>query len=516
MKKLATLLFAAALTLGATTKAEAVDIKMSGVWDFTFQWSQENINKNATGGYNGAGSSSAFYQRLRTQIDVVASETLRGVMLFEIGDTTWGKSNATNGAGRGAGGGIGADGVSIEVKRAYLDWVIPETELKIRMGIQGFSNPSAAGGYQVFSDDVAGIVASYEYNDMIGFTAWWLRPYSDNLNSNSSTPYSNNVHNYTNMDMFGLAIPITMDGFNFTPWGMYANIGRNIVDNDLIANASSQYTGPTSLNHVNALLPRWLGWQSLPYASKENATAWWAGLSGSITHFNPFTFAFDFNYGSVDFGNLQTMPNGGVNALVNGKSVEMKRSGWILSMLAEYKLDFMTPGIFFWYGSGDDSNAHNGSEMMPSIKASSQWTSFGQDAAGFNTANTAFLTGIAGTWGLGIQAKDLSFLEGLEHTLRVAYYRGTNNKSNVQNGYISSPWQNGQVSSGSAFTYMTTKDSAWEFNFDSSYEIYENLTLGLELGYIITDFDKSMWRAVNASFDDQNLYKVGIGLQYKF
>ncbi len=477
MKKLATLVLAAGLMLGAAAPAKAVDIKMSGAFDFTFQWNNENVTDGVSGGYNGSGSSSAFYQRIRTQIDIIASETLRGVIMLETGDTTWGKSSAA--AGRGAGGGIGADGISLEVKRAYLDWMVPSTDLKIRVGIQGFATPAFAGGSSIFNDEVAGITTSYKFNDTVALTAWWLRPYDDN---NSDT----GAHN--EMDMFGLALPLTFDGVKVTPWGMYSSIGRDI---------RGSYSGPTNfINHTSAMLPRWIGAAALPSVSDDRASAWWAGVGFDVTYWNPFRFAMDFVYGDVDFGNYGTM--------------DADRAGWLLTFLAEYKMDFGTPGLFMWYGSGDDSDANDGSEMLPAIKASNNFTSFGQDGAGFNTAGTALETSLSGTWGIGLQIKDMSFVEGLKHVVRVAYYNGTNDDSMAS--VMGTPTRNGAVSGGSAFTYMTEDDSAWEFNFDSSYKIYENLTLGLELGYIIADFDNNRW----VNWSDQDMYKIGIGLQYSF
>lgn len=64
-------------------------------------------------------------QRLRTQIDVIASESLKGVVYFEIGDTHWG--HAKDGAS------LGTDGRTVEVRYSYIDWAIPETDVLVRM-----------------------------------------------------------------------------------------------------------------------------------------------------------------------------------------------------------------------------------------------------------------------------------------------------------------------------------------------------------------------------------------------
>lgn len=33
-------------------------------------------------------------------------------------------------------------------------------------------------------------------------------------------------------------------------------------------------------------------------------------------------------------------------------------------------MDYFTPGVLFWYASGDDSNQYNGSERMPTVEGS--------------------------------------------------------------------------------------------------------------------------------------------------
>ena len=40
--------------------------------------------------------------------------------------------------------------------------------------------PSFTTGSNVFNDDVAGITASYQFNETVGVTALWARPYNDN------------------------------------------------------------------------------------------------------------------------------------------------------------------------------------------------------------------------------------------------------------------------------------------------------------------------------------------------
>ncbi len=493
MKKRMTFLLAVGLMLASAAAAQAVDVKISGQWDFTAQWANLSTNK-----YNpNKGQYSNFYQQLRTQVDIIASESVSGVLLFEIGDTIWGQSNEA--AGGSAGGGIGADGVNIKVKSAFLDWIVPHTSMQVRMGLQEVVLPGLDESSQVFNDDVAGIVMNYAFTDKVGLTAWWLRPFSDNTDNYDTSNGRIRNRNFNEMDMFGLSVPLTFEGVDITPWGMYAAIGRDIFYG---------YEGATSDNHFRQILPRWIDVNAADFrASDGQSSAWWLGLTGTISIWDPFRFGWDFNYGHADLGHTE----------FNGQRVDLERAGWYAALMAEYAFENVTPGLVFWYASGDDDDWRDGSEAMPSVHASSPFTFFGQDGAPMDFWGTAFQSGLAGTWGLVFRLNDISFVEDLSHTLQVAYYRGTNDKAMTAHngGPVIDPWANAPSDAGDAYTYMTTKDSAWEVNLYSEYDIYKNLKLGLALGYIKLDLSDSAWgSAVKNS--EESAWQAGLGLQYTF
>ena len=109
-------------------------------------------------------------QRLRTQIDVVASESLKGVMFFEIGDQNWGSSKD--------GASLGTDGKMVKVRYSYVDWVIPQTDAMVRMGLQNFSLPGFVSSSPILgggSADGAGITLSSQFNENVGASLFWLR-----------------------------------------------------------------------------------------------------------------------------------------------------------------------------------------------------------------------------------------------------------------------------------------------------------------------------------------------------
>lgn len=159
MKKFARIALTACLLLGIAAQANAVDFKIKGRWISLFDYGQ---NGNMTGGNGSTGYAKGFdnfeaLQRWRIQLDAVASENLSGTVHFEIGKHRWGQAST--------GGQLGSDSNMVRLKHAYIDWRVPETDLKLRMGIQAINLPGFATDSQVMGSDVAGITASYTFND---------------------------------------------------------------------------------------------------------------------------------------------------------------------------------------------------------------------------------------------------------------------------------------------------------------------------------------------------------------
>ena len=502
MKRITTLLLAAMFTFGCVTSVHAqssVDVKVKGRWDFAFT-SVFNSGFNKNGDRNSTHRNDDNFdatQRIRTQINFIMSENLQAVLHFEIGGIHWGRGGSV---GKNSGGALGADGVNVETKHAYLDWMVPNSALKIRMGIQGLALPSSNLDSLLLDDDVAAIVASYKFNDMFTLTGFWARPFNANLNDGNRS-----LDDET--DLFGLVAPISLDGATITPYVMYGHVG-----------ATSGFYGDFSVN--------------VP-AGRNNtssAPAWWVGTAFEVDLWDPLTITGEFLYGSLgrndvggDFADV---------AAAFGNNDEMSARGWYVSATIDYKADWGIPGIFAWYSSGDkasDVRDRGRLGRMPTIHGDQGFTSFGMDGAFGDGPATGFLMGesVIGTWGIGIQIADVSFIENLSHTLRFTYYNGTNDHKVVRNGRGGSGsaiWNDapdfnegmaviGAGADGQTVNYLTTKDHAFEINFDHKYKIYDNLTAVLELGAIKIDRDDNTW---GRDFQDEAAYKVAVAFEYRF
>lgn len=512
MKRIVTLLLAAGLVIGGAASAKAVDFNAKGQWIMGFGVVDSTYITKKNGKRTNGEDKFMALQRLRLQMDAVASEALSGTVYFEIGDTSWGRAAD--------GGALGADGTIVEVKRAYMDWVVPDTALSVRMGIQGVTLPNVAGGSSILDDDVAGITLSYKFNDNVSLTALWARPFNDNYEGTAHNEAGKDWHKYgaadylDNVDLFALMLPLTMDGWKATPWAMLGFAGKNYYKD---GNGGNLYAGtmPTFYNTSNIQYPN-LG-------THAYGTMVFAGLPFAVTMFDPFNIEVDLNYGySEGFGRYD-IRNQQTNYWRRGNT---QREGWLAKALVEYKMDWGTPGIFGWYASGDDGNVKNGSERMPDISPSANFTSFIGDGPEIgwsvhspswqNTGYDQMLT-YSGTWGIGLQLKDMSFLEDLSHTFRVAYWGGTNSPSMIK--YLNVEDATSNIGTSTQGFYLTTEDHLVEFNLVNTYKIYENLDFALELGYIVNGVDKGAWNRYyrgDTSLEKSDAYKATAVFNYSF
>ena len=474
MKKLMTLALAAAMMLGAATGASAIDFKAKGQWIMSFDYGMHgNFGESKAKNNSGFGKHEDEFearQRVRLQLDAVASEALSGTVFFEMGDQIWGQDST--------GGALGADGKVVELKRAYIDWMVPQTDLKVRMGIQGIALPSfTTNASQIMDDDVAAISLNYQFNENVGLTAFWARPYNDNAGYKSSNAGSTKWDNYMdNMDMFAVLLPLTFDGVKVTPWVMYAAMGPGMFDN---AKDPGNAWGRASAGMQSGF--KGTDWND------SYGNAFWAGVTGEVTYWDPFRIAWDVNYGSASY-----------------EDQKMNREGWLASLLLEYKLDWGTPGLYGWYGSGDDSNPKNGSERMPVVSANGNngFSNFAFNGNPYIAREGVLGTNMTGTWGIGARLKDVSFLEDLKHTLRVNFMGGTNAPKMAK--YIrdyGNPYAKHGVSDVARYAtaydpmYLTTDDTALEIGLTNTYKMYDNFTVMLDASYVALwlEDSRSVW-----------------------
>jgi hypothetical protein len=139
MKKLATLLLAAGMVVASTAPASAADVKLDGFYRYTFQ--------TASTGFNGV-NQEATQQRMRLGLTIAASENLSGYTQFQLGTNDFG-SAPKHGK------------MDVQARQYYIDWQVPATPVKVRMGRQGLGLPADAFGGNNFANAYAAPSGNY-------------------------------------------------------------------------------------------------------------------------------------------------------------------------------------------------------------------------------------------------------------------------------------------------------------------------------------------------------------------
>jgi len=419
MKRFALVALLAAMLFGLASSASATELKVKGNLDVYGMWSANLMDFDSE---NGDADNYFTTQRMRTYFSFVANENLKAVLGLEM-NTDW---------GQGMGGDWGTDGTNfMRVKHAYMDFIVPDTTVNVKAGLQSIALPSVFGN-PVFDDDAAALVVSAPINDMFGVGVGYSRGLDDKDNYDTGD-YDNN----DNLDMAFLALPVTLDGFSVTPYFAYAWIG------DEAAPASNQQ-GPSSAVTGNLV-------------KFDDATIWVLGANAELTMFDPLTFAADVIYGV-------------------GENDDYETKGWYAALAASYKLDMLTATLFGTYGTGADDDTDEDS-YLPTLAEGWELTPYLGGARAFNTgvsdgfATLALEEGYDGTgiWTVGLKLTDITFVEKLSHNLTIAYAEGTSDED--------------------AERAWDENDSAWEVYLVNKYMIYENLAAINELGYFAPDFD---------------------------
>ncbi|MDR2891897.1 MAG: outer membrane homotrimeric porin [Deltaproteobacteria bacterium] len=462
MKRLATLLMALCLVLGSAVSASAIEVQVSGLMDFVFGYNN-NLGFGVNDDNESAQERTMARQRARIVVELIASENLRGVFQFQIGHAAdWGVE------GEGAMW-DGEGGPDFQVRQAYINYMLPNTDVRVKMGYQPVTLPYANQGNPMYDGIGGAVVVSAGLTEDASLTAFWARPYSSGSQAQGAAAHSNM------MDSFGLVFDYSSDVFSVSPWVMYTMIGQN----------SGFFTGDDSY------VGDFVGDTGIAFEGDADHYAF--GVALKVMPTDALTIKFDGMYGSM-------------SADAATEDFEMK--GYWFALGVDYAMDWGTPGFFAWYTSGDDADDLTDNEFgrLPALaQDGGVWFSSFGFAGGMGAVMDGNLNGTGiGTMGLGLQIANMSFVENLSHTVRALYWEGTNDDELLGAGKPGYGVRDG--------LYLTTKDSVYELNVNSYYNMYDNLTVGLELGYMYLDVDSA------SDYADQNedSYSAALVFRYGF
>ncbi len=485
MKKLSIFAILALLVLGLAGAAQAADIKASGKWQINANF-RENNDFLGGGAKNSEENSMNIEQRMRVAFQFIANENLKGVLDLQIGSNNWGNGLYQIGAGRSAGTNAAptansAGNGNIMLRKGYVDFKWPGTAVNFLVGYQTISLPAAfGGGSAILDDQVAAAVVSTPLTDNIKLLAGYARP--SDMNGAGATQ-TTTIGSGASADVLFAALPIDFKGYNITPFAAYMNAGYQSG----VGSSLAGFAGPNS-------------------STQNGLKGYWGGAAFTMTAFNPFKVMADFNYGKVSYN------NGGGNAADGG------RSGFLFDVAVDYTgLSMMTPSAFFVYSSGEGGNSteKDSSGRMPVIANPQNWAVgsffFGDRdfINGFGT-NSGYVRNVMGFWTAGVSLKDIKLVDKLSHTAHLLYIKGTNDADYLKDTNVRAASYGG---------FLTTKDSLWELDFNTKYQIYDELSVHLNLGYINADIDKDTWAVRDADFrtyGSKDAYRAALALNYTF
>ncbi len=227
MKKYLALIGAAILVMALTMPAKAQMLTKSwGHIEFqTVYESKGDFNTGIQHNRRGANrlnndlTYKVMYEQFRIYFQHGDPKTVRAVVGFEgdssdWGETPWSEEATTSATPSGRMGPYGTDQVQIEIKHAYLDFVIPNTPVRAIIGMQNFN--LGAGRPLVINNDAPGITLNIGFAPHQIQVGWWRE------NDTSRTQYEIRENYF-------LEYALKQKGFNFFAFANYLNDGRGTV-----------------------------------------------------------------------------------------------------------------------------------------------------------------------------------------------------------------------------------------------------------------------------------------------
>lgn len=465
------------LAISASTLLAEVSVKMAG--DVRI-YGQFLTNQNFTG-WNATGTRTedAFqiWQRFRVRTDFAAGEALKFRLGIRINDTNWGGPSyqADNPA------------VDVEVYQAYLQFKFPGTDIQVTAGLQPVSLPHSAIFYDSLvlsskheSNSSAALIVEVPlvenaFSAILGF---------DRLVDSNQRYDPTTTQVSDEIDAYFAAFPITLDGVSLTPWTMAAVVGEAAGPSPRIRN-----------NMVSG------GWFLTPAGFTENQSLyWWAGGALEADALDPIRFYADVIHGQGAMGG----------------AARNKRQGWFIDAAVEYAgFDFMTPQLGAWWSTGEDDSLSNGSERMPGVN-----NNFGMGGSFLFACDQPFSVNSigadpVGAFGASASLDDISFMEKLKHRLTFTAMSGTSSARGLRQAVLASGGNGQYVTMGKN---LAVGEWLMGANFDTTYNIYDNLGLHLETGWAnFSGYKASTWNYYrNFTGNAQDAWKVLVGLTYTF
>ncbi len=286
-------------------------------------------------------------ERFRFYLQYGDPKTVRAVIGFEADSTEWGESRSSGTVTGGRMGGYTADSTQLEVKHAYLDWIIPNTPVQVTAGLQAF----AYGGRLFWNNDAMGVKVRTDFAPH-SVELFWGR-LSDQA---YGTPTPSPRAMYGVADIYGASYDIKQKAWDMNVYFAYLN-------------------------------DMWTGWQTTLTNPVDGTTQtvvnnfddhpWWLGIQGG---FRPGNWTL---YGHF-------MYVGGKREFKTGTVGDQDYKAYVLEASAKYRIG---PGMFvggeFFYATGNDADTQDEIKYAPLGRDSEARSIFGNDRTVFFWMNAS-------------------------------------------------------------------------------------------------------------------------------
>jgi len=343
---------------------------------------------NGVGSNSGRGNVGGVQIRVRPRFDVSDDNgNIQATIRFEYGDTTWGAGGGANGnsfgtngpgissapsgnrTGNGAGGSIGADGIALETKWAYVDFAMPmNIPLRVRAGVQPWYLPKGL----IIDDDAAG-VRGYGNYGIVSYDLAWYRiataPASANAGAGLIGQPRFDATKDDNFDFYQAKV-----NFDIAPWmnaGIYGLYGNNRANcaaaNNTTAAVSGNYFGGKCIDLAGNGIDR-------------KRDQWWGGLTftGKVATID---YDLDAVYGSAKGGSNGTFTSGSINCTsgfnASPTQTPITVHGWALDGGVHIPFGPVKLNLLGSYASGDGAKGDGHSSSAYPIGPGPSWSGAG-------------------------------------------------------------------------------------------------------------------------------------------
>ncbi len=442
--------------------------------------------------YNSDDNRCYIDQRMRMRIVISSSENLKLVTKWELGDTKWGDPQGR--VGPGSGGGVGADGVSLETKNIYVEFKIPNTPITTTMGIQTMVLLDS----WVIDDDFAGAVFTGKFEPFTASLGYIAAQRGAERNASTSL------------------MPYTDSRFNIDSVFASFDYAQGPIKASLIGFFQDGHNTDVSINPATLATPVSSYRGVFPTGGGSDIYAFTAGLQPKDNYL--FDLAFNITY-KVDW--LMAYVNfvrnfGGADLRIpntdttygNVTSVDYK--GWMVDAGVTYYTGPYTFNVGGFYTSGPKISDNPSEQGNPFTGLSSK----NVDWFTYPLATSKYFSEIVGGGVLGDDIYTYRGWSGSQgaggmgygESLSTVYWRGYGFPTNLWTITTGGSWQIDQKTklSGSYWYFGTAEavpvqidtrrqrynmssSIGHEFNVYLDRQIVDNLTLTLVGAYLLAD-----------------------------